>query len=108
MTIPIIEDGVNLYPWLLEWCIRHPNEVLDYTGLNLTADQKAFFDQRNGNVQFALTNNQAVKDAYLDMVNRLEQIQSAANPTNAQVIQAIKDESLYIERLMKVIKALVT
>lgn len=50
----------------------------------------------------------ALKDAYLTMLARLEQIQSASNPTNAQVIQAIKDLALYEERIMKVIKNMAT
>lgn len=51
---------------------------------------------------------QAIRDAYVNMIARLEQIQAASNPTNAQIVQAIKDEALYIERVMKVIKTLVT
>ena len=51
---------------------------------------------------------QQLKDAYMTMVNRLEQIQAAGNPTNAQLVQAIKDEALYIERVMKVIRIMVT
>jgi hypothetical protein len=47
---------------------------------------------------------QALRDAYVTMINRLEQIQSASNPTNAQVVQAIKDEALYLERIMKVLR----
>lgn len=49
---------------------------------------------------------QKIKDEYINMINRLEQIQAAVNPTNAQVVQAIKDEALYIERIMKFIKRL--
>lgn len=53
-------------------------------------------------------NKQALQDAYLTMIARLEQIQAATSPTNAQVIQAIRDEALYIERIMKIIKRMVT
>jgi hypothetical protein len=49
-----------------------------------------------------------VKAEYLNMIARLGQIQSATNPTNAQVIQAIKDLALYEERIMRVIKIIVT
>jgi hypothetical protein len=50
---------------------------------------------------------QALKSAYQTMITRLEAIQAASNPTNAQIVQAIKDEALYIERVMKVISRLV-
>lgn len=54
-----------------------------------------------------------IKTEYINMIQRLEQIQnSGAIPfTQAgfnQVVQAVKDEALYIERVMKVIKSLVT
>lgn len=49
-----------------------------------------------------------LREAYVNMIARLEQIQAATNPTNAQVIQAIKDEALYIERIMKFLKKLLT
>lgn len=55
-----------------------------------------------------LADMQQVKTEYVNMINRLEQIQAAVSPTNAQVVQAIKDEALYIERIMKVIRRLVT
>jgi hypothetical protein len=54
-----------------------------------------------------------VRTEYQIMIARLEQIQNAgAIPfTQAgfnQVVQAVKDEALYIERIMKVIKHIVT
>jgi hypothetical protein len=49
---------------------------------------------------------QVIRDAYSTMITRLEQIQSVSSPTNAQVIQAIKDEALYIERIMKFLKVM--
>lgn len=45
-----------------------------------------------------------LKEQYQAMIGRLEVIQSVTNPTNAQIVQAIKDEALYIERIMKVLK----
>ncbi len=56
---------------------------------------------------------QALKDAYQNMIARLEQIQNAGTIpfTQAgfnQVVQAGKDEALYIERIMKVLKTLFT
>lgn len=50
------------------------------------------------------TNQQTLQSAYQTMIARLEQIQTTTNPTNAQVIQAVKDEALYIERLIKVLR----
>lgn len=38
---------------------------------------------------------------YQVAVARLEQIQAAQNPTNAQVVQAIKDLALYQEKILK-------
>ncbi len=51
-----------------------------------------------------LLDKQQLKDQYLTMIARLQQIQAVVSPTNAQVIQAVKDEALYIERIMKVLK----
>lgn len=56
---------------------------------------------------------QTIRDAYQTMITRLEQIQNAgAIPfTSAgfnQVVQAVKDLALYEERIMKVLKNLVT
>lgn len=50
-----------------------------------------------------------IRTEYLNMITRLEQIQNAgAIPFTQtgfnQVVQAIKDEALYIERIMKAIK----
>jgi hypothetical protein len=61
----------------------------------------------------AAADRQQIKDAYINMLARLEQIQNAgAIPfTQAgfnQVVQAVKDEALYIERIMKVIARLIT
>lgn len=55
-----------------------------------------------------LANRQALKSSYQNMITRLEQIQSATNPTNAQVVAAVQDEAIFIERLLKVLKALLT
>lgn len=51
---------------------------------------------------------QAVKNAYTIMITRLEQIQAATSPTNAQIVQAVKDEALYIERIIKLLKTILT
>lgn len=66
--------------------------------------------QLNGQViPFEVDNDRAqLRDQYQAMITRLEQIQAATNPTNAQVIQAVKDEALYIQRLMKVLKNIAT
>lgn len=60
-----------------------------------------------------LANIQQLKDAYSNMITRLEQIQnSGAIPfTQAgfnQVLQAVKDEALYIERVMKFLRSMIT
>lgn len=54
-----------------------------------------------------LSEIQSIKLAYQNMITRLEQIQTTSNPTNTQVIQAVKDEALYIERIMKAIKTII-
>jgi len=48
---------------------------------------------------------QALRDDYLWAIGRLGQIQAAVNPTNAQVIQAIKDLAKIQERLLKFLKS---
>lgn len=64
-------------------------------------------------VQQIRSNWNLVKSEYLNMITRLEQIQNAgAIPfTSAgfnQVVQAVKDESLYIERILKVFRRIAT
>lgn len=44
-----------------------------------------------------------IKDQAVTAITRLQQIQSVANPTNAQVIQAIKDMAAYEEKIIKII-----
>ena len=44
---------------------------------------------------------QTIRQEVQNMITRLDQIQAATNPTNAQVIQAVKDEALYIERILR-------
>lgn len=63
------------------------------------------------NVLQQRTDLQALKDAYQDMITRLEQIQNAGvvpftQTGFNQVVQAVKDESLYVERIMKFLKRL--
>lgn len=43
------------------------------------------------------------RDDYQAAITRLEQIQAAVNPTNAQVIQAVKDLAKYQEIIIKFI-----
>lgn len=47
-----------------------------------------------------------IRAEYQTMITRLNQIQIANNPTNAQIVQAIKDVALYEERILKAIKRL--
>lgn len=56
---------------------------------------------------------QQARDAYQTMITRLEQIQNAGTIPFTQtgfnqVVQAVKDEALYIERIMKVLKSILT
>ena len=50
-------------------------------------------------------NKNQVKAAYQTMIARLEQIENAAAPTNAQVIQAVRDLATYQKRIMQYLKA---
>ena len=50
-------------------------------------------------------NKKAVKDAYLQAITDLETIQTTANPTNAQVIWAVKKEAEIMEKLLKFVKS---
>lgn len=47
----------------------------------------------------------ALKDEYLAAITTLQNIQNATNPTNAQVIAAVKYEAKTLERLLKFMKA---
>jgi len=44
--------------------------------------------------------------AYQAMHDRLVQIENAAAPTNAQVIQAVRDLALYERRILRVLRAI--
>lgn len=67
-----------------------------------------FLPVEYANSQAQKADRQTLITAYTTMITRLEQIQAATNPTNAQVISAVQDLSLYVERIMKVLKTLVT
>ena len=49
----------------------------------------------------------AFKTAYSNAVTRLNQINAAATPTNAQVIQAVRDMAQIQLQIMHVVKALI-
>lgn len=46
--------------------------------------------------------------AYQTMHDRLVQIENAAAPSNAQIVQAVKDLALYERRILKVIRAILS
>lgn len=84
-------------------------------GAMTEAQQQQFFDVVLNHfkpsdyvaLQTFRSDRQTLVNVYANMITRLEQIQAAANPTNAQVIAAVQDLSLYIERILKVIKRIV-
>jgi len=45
-----------------------------------------------------------IKSQYQAAVDRLNQIVSSVNPTNTQVVQAIKDLAMYQTKILKIIK----
>lgn len=51
------------------------------------------------------TNKQVIKDAYLNAITILKNIQSVTSPTNAQVIAAVKAEADILEKLLKFLKS---
>jgi len=51
------------------------------------------------------TDKDQTKAAYQVMITRLEQIEGAASPTNAQVIAAVRDLATYQKRIMQYLKA---
>lgn len=55
-----------------------------------------------------IQDKELLKQEYQNMIARLDQIQTVSNPTNAQVVSAVKDEALYIERIAKLIKSILT
>jgi hypothetical protein len=61
-------------------------------------------------IQQNISNVETIKAAYIAMIARLDQIQNAGTIpfTQAgfnQIVQAVKDEALYIERIMKFLKS---
>lgn len=50
---------------------------------------------------------QQIKDLYLTIIARLQQIEDAANPTNAQVIAAVRDIARYERYIFKVLKRMI-
>ena len=51
------------------------------------------------------TDREAKIAAARTAIARLQQIQSTASPTNAQVIQAIRDMALYDEHVIRIVAA---
>ena len=51
-------------------------------------------------------NKEALKTAYESAITSLTQIQTTTNPTNAQVVAAIKKEAEILEKLLRFIKNL--
>jgi hypothetical protein len=50
----------------------------------------------------------ALRDGYIQAITDLTTIKNYTNPTNAQVIAAVKKEAEILEKLLKVIKNMVT
>jgi len=50
-------------------------------------------------------NKKAIKTAYLEYITTLASIQNVVNPTNAQVVAAIKAEANILEKLLKFMKS---
>jgi hypothetical protein len=51
-----------------------------------------------------LASTEQIRATYQTMITRLEQIESVANPTNAQVVAAVRDLATYQKRIMKYLK----
>lgn len=54
----------------------------------------------------SIVNTETIRSAYITIINRLEQIQSAVNPTNAQIVQAVKDMAEIQEQTLRFLKRL--
>lgn len=50
---------------------------------------------------------QQIKDLYVTIINRLQQIEDAINPTNAQIIEAVRDIARYQRYIFKVLKRMI-
>lgn len=84
--------------------IVNTDSALDVTLINNAIQQPVTQEETDW-----MNERQQIKAAYQTMITRLENIQAAGVIpfTQAgfnQVVQAVKDEALYIERVMKVLK----
>ncbi len=53
----------------------------------------------------ASINKEAIKTAYITAITTLQNIQTTINPTNAQVVAAVKAEAAILEKLLKFLKS---
>ena len=53
------------------------------------------------------TSRAEIKAQYLVALDRLTQIETAVNPTNAQVVAAIKDMAAYEKKIIKILARLI-
>lgn len=89
--------------------------IANIIGYFPTADRSRF-RVISGNLTFdgviqtivADVDRQQLKSDYLNAITQLESIQNAVNPTNAQVISAVKFNSKTIEEVLKVLKEILT
>lgn len=107
--------------------IKYSNGVLTKDGFSirideLDADYQEYLawiaagnipEQRDGSEWMAKLEQdkislESIKKEYLLMLTRLEQIQTATNPNTTQIIQAVRDEAQYIERILKILHRILT
>lgn len=99
------DDGAG--PYIAKW----NTAKLGAQPLQATIDSNAVAAQAALDATAAATaqagiDKAALKTAYTNAVTRLNQINAAAAPTNAQVIQAVRDMAQIQLQIMNVVKAM--
>ena len=82
-------------------CELKYTKVVDGNVVEMTAEEKAVVDAPDIEREQSITD---IKEAYLEALNNLDSIINAEDPTNAQVIYAIKTEATILKKLLKFIR----
>ena len=82
-------------------CDLKYTKVMDGLIVEMTVEEKAVVDAPEIEKSLSITD---IKEAYLTALDNLDNIINAENPTNAQVIAAIKTEARILKKMLKFIR----
>lgn len=82
-------------------CELKYTKVIDGSVVEMTAEEKAVVDAPEIERKQSIVD---IEEAYLSALDDLDNIINATNPTNAQIVGAIKTEAKILKKLLKFIK----